>query len=38
MNKLTDSRLGYFMRPGKHAMTRADWEMFATYCDKWLKK
>lgn len=38
MNKLTDSRLGYFMRPGKHAMARVDWEAFATYCDKWLKK
>ena len=38
MNKLTDSRLGYFIRPGKHAMTRADWEVFLTYCDKHLKK
>lgn len=38
MNKLIDSRLGYFIRPGKHAMTRADWEVFANYCDKFLKK
>jgi pimeloyl-ACP methyl ester carboxylesterase len=38
MNKLTDSRLGYFIRPGKHAMTRTDWEAFIAYCDKWLKK
>lgn len=38
MNKLTDSRLGYFMRPGKHAMARVDWEAFVAYCDKWLKK
>jgi hypothetical protein len=37
MNKLTDSRLGYFIRPGRHAMTRADWEVFLTYADKWLK-
>jgi hypothetical protein len=38
MNKLTNSRLGYFIRPGKHAMTRADWEVFLAYTDKWLKK
>jgi hypothetical protein len=38
MNKLTDSPLGYFIRPGKHAMTRPDWEVFLTYCDKHLKK
>ncbi len=38
MNKLTDSRLGYFMRLGSHAMTRADWEAFVNYGDKWLKK
>src|SRR4051812_31742183 len=38
LNKLIDSRLGYFIRPGKHAMTRADWEVFLTYGDKWLKK
>ena len=37
MNKLLDSRLGYFIRPGKHAMTRADWEVFIAYCDKHLK-
>ncbi len=34
MNKLVDSRLGYFMRPGKHAMTRGDWEVFLAYCGK----
>ena len=38
MNKLIDSRLGYFIRPGKHAMARPDWEIFLTYCDKYLKK
>jgi hypothetical protein len=37
MNKLIDSRLGYFVRPGKHAMTRADWEVFLTFADKHLK-
>jgi hypothetical protein len=38
MSKLLDSRLGYFMRPGKHAMARQDWEAFIAYCNKWLKK
>jgi hypothetical protein len=37
MNKLLDSRLGYFIRPGRHAMTRPDWEIFLSYCDKYLK-
>ena len=37
MNKLVDSRLGYFIRPGRHAMTRADWEVFIAYADKHLK-
>jgi len=37
MNKLVDSRLGYFIRPGRHAMTRADWEVFLAYADKHLK-
>jgi pimeloyl-ACP methyl ester carboxylesterase len=38
MNKLIDSRIGYFIRRGKHAMARNDWEAFIAYCDKWLKK
>jgi len=38
MNKLIDSPLGYFIRPGKHAMTRADWDVFLAYCDRYLKK
>jgi hypothetical protein len=38
MSKLIDSRLGYFIRPGKHAMTRVDWEAFLDYADKHLKK
>ena len=35
--KLIDSRLGYFIRPGKHAMTPDDWKVFLDYGDKWLK-
>jgi hypothetical protein len=38
MNKLLDSRLGYYIRPGKHAMTRADWEVFVKYADKYFIK
>jgi hypothetical protein len=38
MNQLIDSRLGYFIRPGRHAMTRADWEVFLTYADKHLRR
>ena len=36
-NKLLDSRLGYWVRPGKHAMTPADWKVFMDFADKWLK-
>jgi len=35
--KLVDSRLGYFIRPGKHSMTREDWEIFLAFADKHLK-
>jgi hypothetical protein len=34
---LVDSRLGYFIRPGKHAMTVPDWEVYLRYADQWLK-
>ncbi|QEL20250.1 glucuronyl esterase domain-containing protein [Limnoglobus roseus] len=37
-NKLIESRLGYFIRPGKHAMTPDDWKAFMAFADKWLKK
>ena len=37
LNALVDSRLGYFIRPGKHAMTVPDWNVFLKYADKWLK-
>lgn len=35
--KLLDSRLGYFIRPGKHSMTAEDWKVWLDYADKWLR-
>ena len=35
--KLVDSRLGYYIRPGKHSMTSGDWKVFLDYADKYLK-
>ena len=35
--KLMDSRLGYFIRPGKHSMIREDWHVFLAFADKHLK-
>ena len=34
VGRLVNSRLGYFIRPGKHAMTRADWKVFLDFADK----
>lgn len=34
---LLDSRLGYWVRPGKHSMTPADWATYLAFADKWLK-
>jgi hypothetical protein len=34
VNQLVGSRLGYFIRPGKHSMTRGDWKMFLDFADK----
>ncbi|HKB04808.1 MAG TPA: acetylxylan esterase [Gemmataceae bacterium] len=34
LGKLVDSRLGYFVRAGKHSMTREDWEAFWAFADK----
>lgn len=33
-NKLMDSTLGYFIRPGKHAMQPEDWAVFLDFADK----
>ncbi|MHA3775505.1 alpha/beta hydrolase family protein [Verrucomicrobiota bacterium sgz303538] len=37
LGKLIDSRLGYFIRPGKHSMNKTDWDAWLDYADKWLK-
>ena len=34
---LLASRLGYYIRPGKHSMTGEDWKVWLDYADKWLK-
>jgi dienelactone hydrolase len=36
INQLIDSNLGYFIRPGKHSMTRGDWKFFLDFADKHL--
>jgi hypothetical protein len=37
-NTLLPSRLGYWIRPGQHSMTRADWKVFLDFADKNLGK
>jgi hypothetical protein len=34
VNQLVDSTLGYYVRPGKHSMTREDWKVFLDFADK----
>ena len=34
--QLVASRLGYFIRPGKHSMTRGDWKVYLDFADKHL--
>jgi hypothetical protein len=36
-NHLVASRLGYFIRPGKHEMSTIDWSAWLDYADRWLK-
>src|SRR5262249_53476271 len=38
IGKLVDSTLGYFIRLGKHSMTREDWKVFLDFADKHLGK
>ena len=37
ISKLLPSRLGYYIRPGKHSMTREDWAVWLEYADKWMR-
>lgn len=34
VGKLMDSTLGYYIRPGKHSMTKEDWKIFLDFADK----
>jgi hypothetical protein len=36
--QLVDSRIGYFLRAGKHDVTREDWLAMLTYADRYLRK
>ena len=36
--RLIDSKLGYFIRPGKHSMTKEDWSVFLDFADHHFKK
>jgi hypothetical protein len=38
LNTLVDGNLGYFIRPGKHSMTKEDWKYFLDFADKHLGK
>ncbi len=34
LGKLIDSKLGYYIRAGKHSMTQEDWKIFLDFADK----
>ncbi len=36
--RLVSSRLGYFIRPGKHSTTSEDWKVFLDFCDAQLPR
>ncbi|MCI0684548.1 MAG: acetylxylan esterase [Gemmataceae bacterium] len=38
LDTLTDGALGYWIRAGKHSMTREDWQIFVDYAAKHAKK
>jgi hypothetical protein len=38
VGKLVDSKLGYYIRPGIHSMTKEDWKVFLDFADKHLGK
>jgi len=35
--KLVSSKLGYYIRPGKHSMTTGDWKVFLDFADRQMK-
>ncbi|MEI9895364.1 MAG: acetylxylan esterase [Chthoniobacter sp.] len=37
VSQLLPSRLGYYIRPGKHSMTREDWAVWLDYADRWMR-
>jgi len=38
VGRLSPGQLGFQIRPGKHSMTREDWQVFLDYADRWLAK